>query len=196
MYSIDNMKKSITCFIFDLDGTLVFNEHANAEAYRAAFAALGLIMEPEEYGTYFGLNVRDMLAEYCKNHGIANTPELLKTLKDTKSKEYAARMHLIEQNHATVGLLRALAPHYHTALATTAREVNARAVLNNFGLTELFDYMVFGDDVIKGKPDPECHQKIAQHFNVTPQECLIFEDSASGLKAAQAFGAHICKVVA
>jgi HAD superfamily hydrolase (TIGR01509 family) len=187
--------KPIRCFIFDLDGTLVFNEHANAEAYRAAFAALGHEMPAEEYGTYFGLGVADMLAAYTKEHGIKNTPELLADLKKIKAKEYAKRMHLIEQNHATVGLLRALAPHYHTALATTAREVNARAVLEAFGLTDLFDFMVFGEDVARMKPDPECHQVIAKHFNVEASECIIFEDSNTGLRAAEAFGAHIYKVV-
>ena len=194
MYSIDNMKP-IRCFIFDLDGTLVFNEHANAEAYQAAFALLGLKMTAEEYSTYFGLGVADMLDEYTKKHGIENTPELLKELKETKAREYAKRMHLIEQNHTTIGLLRSLAPHYHTALATTAREVNARAVLEAFNLTDLFDFMVFGEDVKKMKPDPECHLVIANHFNVEPTECIIFEDSSTGLRAAEAFGAHICKIV-
>ena len=194
MYSISNMKP-IRCYIFDLDGTLVHNEHANTEAYKAAFAALGLTITTEEYGTYFGLGVADMLAAHTKKLGIANTPELLKKLKETKAKEYAKRMHLIEKNNTTVGLLRSLAPHYHTALATTAREVNARAVLDAFDLTEYFNFMVFGEDVKKTKPDPECHHIIAKHFNVEPSECIIFEDSNSGLRAAEAFGAHICKIV-
>jgi HAD superfamily hydrolase (TIGR01509 family) len=194
MYSIDKMKPT-RCFIFDLDGTLVFNEHANAEAYRAAFSTLGLEMTAEEYGTYFGLNVADMLAAYTKKHGIENTPQLLKKLKEIKAHEYAARMHLIEQNHTTIALLRALAPHYHIALATTAREINARAVLDAFDLTGLFDFMVFSEDVTHGKPDPECHHIIAKHFNVEPSECIIFEDSDTGLRAATAFGAHICKIV-
>lgn len=187
--------KPIRCYIFDLDGTLVFNEHANAEAYKAAFAALGLKITTEEYGTYFGLGVADMLNAYTKKHAIKNTPELLKQLKETKAREYAKRMHLIEQNHTTIGLLRSLAPHHHTALATTAREVNARAVLDAFNLTDLFDFMLFGEDVRNMKPDPECHHIIAKHFNVEPSECIIFEDSSTGLRAAEAFGAHICKIV-
>lgn len=194
MYSIDKMKPT-RCFIFDLDGTLVFNEHANAEAYRAAFGALGLTMTAEEYGTYFGLGITDMLKAYTKKHGIENTPELLKKLKETKAREYAARMHLIEQNHTTIGLLRALSPHYHTALATTASRVNVMAVLEAFNLTNLLDFIVCGEDVAQMKPDPECHYLIAKHFNVEPSECIIFEDSNTGLRAAEAFGAHICKIV-
>lgn len=194
MYSIDNMKP-IRCFVFDLDGTLIFNEKANAEAYIATFKALGLPMTAEEYSSYFGLGIADLLAVHTKKHGIENTPELLADIKKIKAKEYAKRIHLVEQNHTTVGLLRALAPHYKIALATTAREVNARAALDTFGLTELFDYMVFGEDVERMKPDPECHHMIAKHFNVEADECIIFEDSSTGLRAAEAFGGHICKVV-
>jgi HAD superfamily hydrolase (TIGR01509 family) len=187
--------KPIRCFIFDLDGTLVFNEHANAAAYRAAFASVGLIMTSEEYASYFGLNVGDMFAKYAEAHNIKAAPELLKKIKSAKVKEYQARTHMMEQNLPITGLLRALVPHYHIALATTAREVNARAVLEAFDMAELFDFMVFGDDVTHGKPNPECHKKIAKHFNVEPDECIIFEDSTIGFEAAEAFGAHICKVI-
>jgi beta-phosphoglucomutase len=187
--------KPIRCYIFDLDGTLVFNEHANAEAYRAAFGALGLKMTAEEYSTYFGLGITDLLEAYTKKHGIKNTPELLKKLKETKAREYANRMHLIEQNNTTIGLLRSLAPHYHTALATTASRVNVMTVLEAFNLTDLFDFIVCGEDVARMKPNPECHHLIAKHFNVEPTECIIFEDSSTGLRAAESFGAHICKIV-
>lgn len=185
----------ITCFIFDLDGTLVFNEEANFLAYEATFTHVGLTLTRDEYISYIGLGADDMLKEHCKNHGQAYSDELLKKIKSTKALEYAARLHLIEQNHATVGLLKALSPHYKTALATTAREQNARAVLDNFGLTKYFDCMVFAEQVQHKKPDPECYFAIAKHFNVKPEQCIIFEDSTVGIKAAEAFGAHICKVV-
>lgn len=187
--------KNLRCFIFDLDGTLVFNEHANFKAYETTFKKLGMNITAEEYNEYFGLAIDDMLAKHTKKHGVQNSPDLLKQVKAAKAKEYAALMHLIDQNHAMIGLLKALAPHYHLALATTAREVNARAVLDHFGLDGLFDFAIFGEDVTKKKPDPECHHVIAKHFNVEPDECMIFEDSAAGLAAATAFGAHICKVV-
>lgn len=184
------------CFIFDLDGTLVFNEEANYLAYEATFAQVGIDMSREQYGSYFGLGIEDMLAEHAKQTGKTYDENLLKRVKEVKSVEYAKRLHLIEQNAAVVGILRAVAPHYPTALATTAREQNARAVLDEFGLTSLFGFMVFGEQVTKKKPDPECHQLIAQHFAVKPEECLIFEDSDTGIAAAKAFGGHLFKVVA
>lgn len=189
------MSSDITCFIFDLDGTLVFNEEANFLAYQATFEHVGLPINRDEYMSYLGLGADDMLKRYCKDHGQEYSEELLQKVKSIKAAEYASRLHMIEQNHATVGLLKALSLHYKTALATTAREQNARAVLDNFGLTKYFDFMVFGEQVQHKKPDPECYFTVAKHFGVTPKHCIIFEDSPVGIKAAEAFGGHICKVV-
>jgi HAD superfamily hydrolase (TIGR01509 family) len=102
---------------------------------------------------------------------------------------------MIEQNHAMIALLSSLSKHYKTALATTAKKQNGQGVLEYFGLTELFDFMVFADDVRKLKPEPECYQKIANHFGIKPEECIIFEDSSKGFAAAETFGAHVCKVM-
>lgn len=187
----------IKCFIFDLDGTLVFNEQANFLAYRAAFGTLGLELTEADFLHHFasGGSIEDIYKEYTQTRDLAHDPQQLAKIKKLKTAEYADRFHLIEQNRATIGLLRALAPHYHTALATTSSKKNGLPLLNHFGLTNLFDCMIFGEDVTSKKPNPECHQKIAKHFGVKPQECLIFEDSPKGFAAAEAFGAHICKVI-
>lgn len=194
MCSINNSRQ-IRCFIFDLDGTLIFNEEANSQAYQATFKRLGLGISSEEYAEYFGLGVEDLLRQYCQRHKITYSNDLLQKIKLIKVDEYASRFHMIQPNHTIVELLKALAPHYHTALATTACKHNASAVLNYVGIINLFDFMIFGEDVKNKKPNPECHYKIAEHFNIKPNECIIFEDSTVGIKAAIAFGAHACKVV-
>jgi beta-phosphoglucomutase len=187
----------IKCFIFDLDGTLVFNERANFLAYQAAFKSVGLELNEEDFAHHFkaGGHIKAIYADYVKKHGLPEDNEQLETIKSAKVKEYADRFHLIEQNQGIIALLTSLSKHYHTALATTAKKVNGQGVLEHFGLTKYFDFMVFGDEVGKRKPDPECYQKVAQHFGVQPQECLIFEDSSKGFAAAEAFGAHVCKVM-
>lgn len=189
--------QEIRCFIFDLDGTLVFNQHANFLAYQAAFKSVGLELTEADFEHHFksGGNIRDIYVEFTKKRGIPNDSDQLDAIKSAKVKEYVKRFDLIEQNHAVIALLKSLSRHYKTALATTAKKQNGQGVLDYFGLTKLFDYMVFADDVSKLKPDPECYQKIADHFDVTPQECIIFEDSSKGFAAAEAFGAHVCKVM-
>jgi beta-phosphoglucomutase len=195
--SIQLPKADIRCFIFDLDGTLVFNENANFLAYQAAFKEAGYALEEDDFIPHFrkGGSITAIYSDYITKHGLTHDKAQLAYIRDAKVTQYTKRLHLVEQNKAIIGLLKALAPHYHTALATTAGRASATAVLERFDLLGFFGYTVFGEDVAHKKPDPECHQKIARHFDVQPDQCLIFEDSSNGFAAAEAFGGHICKII-
>ncbi len=188
---------NILCFIFDLDNTLVFNKQANFAAYQDAFSHAGLALTENDFSQYFdeGSDIEHIYQSYITLHKLHYDPETLEKIKAQKSNTYATFFHMSELNNTAAGLLQALAPHYFTALATSASKKNAQALLEYFDLDRFFKYTIFGDDVVHKKPDPECFQKIASHFAVEPKQCIIFEDSEKGFKAAEAFGGHICKVV-
>ena len=73
-----------------------------------------------------------------------------------------------------------------TALATMSRCEQARRVLEVLELADEFDFVATRDDVEHGKPDPEVYQLVARELAVLPAECLVIEDSPSGVKAALA----------
>ena len=50
------------------------------------------------------------------------------------------------------------------------------------------DFIVTVDDVEHGKPDPEIHQLVTRELRVPPSQCLVIEDSPSGVKATLAAG--------
>jgi beta-phosphoglucomutase len=75
------------------------------------------------------------------------------------------------------------------ALTTNTQKAVATQVINKAGIAGAFDFMVFGDDCKKYKPDPEMYIKTAKQFGVKPQEMLVFEDSIDGATAAQKSGA-------
>ena len=54
--------------------------------------------------------------------------------------------------------------------------------------------LVTSEDVTTGKPDPECYELAAQKLGVNVKECLVFEDAAVGILAAQAVGARVIVV--
>lgn len=74
-----------------------------------------------------------------------------------------------------------------TALVTMSMHRMAFQVAEAIGF-EAFDVIVAGDDVSKGKPDPEPYLKAAELLGVKPEECVAFEDSVSGLRSAEAAG--------
>jgi beta-phosphoglucomutase len=72
------------------------------------------------------------------------------------------------------------------ALATNAEPANVNFVLDRAGLRQFFRAVVDGHQVEKPKPDPEVYVKAAGLLGVEPRNCIVFEDSLSGVAAARA----------
>lgn len=70
------------------------------------------------------------------------------------------------------------------ALGTSTIRRIGETALKMTGIFDYFDYTVFGDEVKKGKPDPEIYLKSVEHFGYKPENCYVFEDSPNGAQAA------------
>ena len=78
------------------------------------------------------------------------------------------------------------------AIATSAPRANVDFTLMKTGIGKFFKVILDESFVSKGKPDPEIYLKTAAALNFNPKNCLVFEDSLSGVKAGKTAG---CKVV-
>jgi sugar-phosphatase len=88
-------------------------------------------------------------------------------------------------------LLKAL-PHERWTIVTSATERLAKVRLKTAGLP-IPDHFVHGEKVAEGKPHPAPFLAGAELLGVAPEECLVFEDSESGVAAGKAAG---CTVIA
>ena len=61
-------------------------------------------------------------------------------------------------------------------------------VVFRFGLDKIMDYVINGDMVTNGKPDPEIFLKAAAALGVAPERCAVVEDSVAGIEAAHRAG--------
>lgn len=75
------------------------------------------------------------------------------------------------------------------ALVTSGQEWKVKAVLTQLGLEDAFNATVTVADIKQGKPDPDCYLLGAARLQVAPENCIVFEDALSGVKAAVAAGA-------
>lgn len=80
-----------------------------------------------------------------------------------------------------------------TALVSASPRNIVDAVLDNLG-HDLFPFSISADDVAKTKPDPEGYLKAATLSRTNIANCLIFEDSLTGMNAAIASGAYLIGV--
>jgi beta-phosphoglucomutase len=74
------------------------------------------------------------------------------------------------------------------AIASSAPRLNVEVMLRALGLEGFFDVTVSGEDVTKGKPDPEVFLVAAARVGVPPAHCIVVEDAAAGVEAARRAG--------
>ncbi|MBQ7896469.1 MAG: HAD family phosphatase [Oscillospiraceae bacterium] len=177
------MKKNKLAMV-DLDDTLIFTLIPNHLAYQAALREQGFDLSREEYASFCnGHSYKDFLPRIMgENH------PAIETVHDRKTELYAECLKSAEVNQRLVDILRAIKPQYHIALVTTASRTNVERILSHFGLSDIFDALVTREDVVKSKPDPSCYLLAMERFGAEKENCIIFEDSPSGIKAALASG--------
>jgi len=75
------------------------------------------------------------------------------------------------------------------AVASSSNKTTIEEKLQRVGILKYFDTLVGGDEVEKGKPDPEIFLKAASSISLTARDCYVFEDSFNGVRAGYASGA-------
>ena len=77
------------------------------------------------------------------------------------------------------------------AVATSTQQSLAEKMLKIAGVYEYFDAVAYGNKVKRSKPFPDIFQKAAEDLGVPMRECLVLEDSISGVQAGKAAGGYI-----
>ncbi len=180
----------IKAIVTDFDGTLVNTFQANYHAYREAFDQVGLSLSEEDYRKCYGLRFDGFMDAM----GIEDA-ETRKRIRTLKGDCYPSHFGLLRVNQPLLDFIRMFRHNGGlTAVASTARAKNLTNALNHIGATGDFDLILAGEDVVNGKPSPEIYNTVMSRLGVTADQTLIFEDSAVGLQAAEASGAHYIKI--
>ncbi|MCH2094691.1 MAG: HAD-IA family hydrolase [Rhodobacteraceae bacterium] len=113
----------------------------------------------------------------------------------SEAKEAEFRNRLPRPYPAMPGLPELLdeaqAKGWKLAVVTNAMRPNAEAMLTAIGLRDHFEVLIIGEECERGKPDPLPYRLAMDQLGVTPSQCVIFEDSPSGLRAGRASGAVV-----
>lgn len=78
-------------------------------------------------------------------------------------------------------------------IGSAGPRVNLELIWQGAELDDKIDGYICGDDVVNFKPHPEIFLKCCERMGLQPEECIVFEDALSGIKAGFAAG---CKVIA
>tara|TARA_B100000242_G_scaffold45955_1_gene27297 strand:+ start:1325 stop:1969 length:645 start_codon:yes stop_codon:yes gene_type:complete len=174
------MKKGI---IFDLDGTIVDSLPYHYKAWKIFFKENKVENFSERLKDYKGGGTLDLLTAV---YGDKYSRKELKIMTDDKEiifreiyknnvvpiMGFMDMFELIKSKKILVGI------------ASNAIRKNVKMILSELKIYEKFDSIICGDEVKRGKPDPEMFDETIDRFNLKKEECLIFEDSVEGVSAA------------
>lgn len=177
--------KRYKAVLFDFDGVLGDTLQDGCDAWRHAFSSVGIEFIAEEYYLAEGKRGYEFVRQVLIRE---NKPEsLVDDLVKMKSEVYAARHQFKffpRAQELSNRLMRS-----GVKLGVVSGGSRDRLLTGPSGeLLSSFDSSVIGDDVIMGKPAPDCYLLAANQLGVLPSECLVIENAPLGIAAAKAAG--------
>jgi HAD superfamily hydrolase (TIGR01509 family) len=186
--------RDIGAVIFDMDGTLVDSEPLSLRAMRIALEHRGGSIEELEAASFHGLTwdtIGDRLLEHV--------PDGCEPITSRELQATFHRLHLEEPPPLIPGSREALVSAQRrlpTAICTSSQRESLQNLVKRVDLPEILPQSVCAEDCTRSKPDPQGYLLTASKLRVSPQRCLVFEDSVSGVTAARAAGMYVIAITA
>ncbi|MGB0944783.1 MAG: hexitol phosphatase HxpB [Marinomonas sp.] len=176
----------ITAAIFDMDGLLFDSEPLWQEAEYQVFSRLGVRVTPELSAITAAMTTKEVTEFWYQQH-----PWQGDSLASVEQAVIDQVERLIKQKgEAKPGVKEILnfckEQGLKIGLATNSPYQLIPVILDALKVRHYFDVITSSDQVEKGKPAPDVYLKTAQRLNVEPKQCMVFEDSPSGLAAGVA----------
>ena len=180
--------------IFDMDGVMVYNTPYHQRALKEFCEIKGKPLSDEEMeDKIYGRTNREWLLNLFDS-----------SLTDELVDEYAYEKELMYRNiykndiQAAPGLIEFLElldiKNLARAIATSAPPVNVDFTLDSINAKKFFEIIINDTMVKNSKLHPEIYLKAIEVLGLRPDECLVFEDSKSGIKAGLDSGAKVIAI--
>jgi beta-phosphoglucomutase len=189
------MRNTKAC-LFDLDGVIVDTAVYHFQAWRRLANELGFDFTEHQNEQLKGISRMESLELIL---GWGNV-----TLSEEEKVEWATRknawyLDLVMQmtpNEVLKGV-----PEFLTSLrannikiALGSASKNSKLILERINMLDFFDAIIDGNNITKGKPDPQVFLMGAEATDCKPEECVVFEDAVAGVQAGKAGGMKVIGV--
>lgn len=185
---------SFDAVVFDADGTLFDTEELMRDVWWEICREVDFPRPAEEYLDYVGLNRAALLTLMQERYGadfdgadfmvrcVARLTERLEIEGVPLKPGVREILAFLHEQNISVGL------------ATSTHRSRTDRRLELCGLSRYFRAVTTGDEVSKGKPDPEIYLTTCEKLGVAPEKCLAVEDSKNGILSAHAAGLQVAMI--
>jgi HAD superfamily hydrolase (TIGR01509 family) len=184
-FSLDLPPGDFAAYIFDCDGTLADTMPTH---YKAWLTALGENADKFPEAMFYelgGVPTARIVELLNERYGLSIPVETTVAHKEHLFLELSSEIAAIEP---VVTLAKSYAGVKPMAVASGGHRRIVMNTLRALGIVELFQAIVTAEDYHRGKPSPDPFLEAALRLGVPPEKCLVFEDTATGIAAANAAG--------
>jgi len=180
--------------IFDMDGLLIDSEPLWQEAEITVFQSVGVTLTRELCRETVGVRLDGVV-----RHWYEKSPWQGESLEAVEARilEVVSRL-VVERGKPMAGVMETIdilsAAKYELAVASSSPMQLIHTALEQFGLIEYFSVLHSADAEVEGKPNPAVYLSAMSRLGVEPNNCIAFEDSAIGVRAAKSAGARVIAV--
>lgn len=181
--------------IFDVDGVLVDSYNAHYQSWQLFCGERGLEMTHAQFIATFGRTSREIIKELWPNHVASEA-----AVAELDDRKEALFRELLAHDFPTMDGAVELIDRLHDegvllAVGSSGPPENVGLVLDALGRRSVFGGVVTGDDVTRGKPNPQVFLLGAERLGASPSNCVVIEDAPVGVAAAHAAGMKCVAVV-
>jgi HAD superfamily hydrolase (TIGR01509 family) len=179
--------KKLEMVLFDMDGVIIDSEPLWSEAERQLLTRRNLTYSEHLKPLLMGLDSREAVRILRKHYDLDESVEDLVHERNQLVSELVQK-HGQPIPHATDLIRQVRNAGIKTVLASCSPYSLVEIVVDKLKIGPLFDLVLSGDEVSRGKPAPDIYLAAAKTLGVVPECCLVIEDAPNGVRAAKAAG--------
>lgn len=174
--------------VYDWDGTLADTKEAVVTSFEKVFQRNDMSVSHEFIEKRIGIGSRNLIIDSLQASGRSLDENLVEELESEKIREEIELTAAVKLFDGALDILDSLCRKTKTALATMNNKAVVDQLLDEMKIRKYFDITLTVEDAAHAKPDPEIFLKAAEMLKCMPSECVVFEDSIFGVKAAKTAG--------
>mgnify|MGYP000461630021 CR=1 FL=1 len=187
--------QTISTVFWDLDGTLIDSEHLHMQSgdYATQVLEQELQLKAAPLSGYLtGLENRAIFDLLFGNAGLTNNQEMFERWQRLAINFFLDRVDGSQQIRQSLELVKHFSAQgvVQSVVSNSTQEVIAHS-LAQLGILNQCNQIFSRDQVERGKPHPEIYLSALSYHGRAPENCLVFEDSATGIAAAKAAGLNV-----
>lgn len=182
---------SFKAYLFDCDGTIADSMPLHYIAWKKALGEWSCEFEQELFYAWGGMPVAEIISSLNQQNGLSMPVETVSRRKETLYYELLPQLKAVPEVLEHIEAEHGRIPF---AVVSGGTRDSVTASLVSLKLLDRFETLVCAEDYKRSKPDPEAFLLAAARLGVTPEACLVFEDTEMGIRAAGAAGMASVKV--